>query len=216
MSTRPAYGRRLVPQVLDELATTDPRRVYAAIPKTADVKDGYRDITVAGLARCVNFMARWIETKFGRSDCFETITYVGLSDLKGIVTLLAAIKTGYKVSFQPRCFIMASPVKVKADNGQLLVPSPRNPPATNLHLMHQTKSTKVLHAEELTPLMKALRDLDPSVTFAAVPPFQDMFDGQAEQYPYKKTFEQARNDPIVVLHSSGSTGEIRAAPSKSL
>lgn len=98
MGARPTYGRRLVPQVLDELAATDPQRVYAAIPKTADVKDGYRDITVADLARCVNFMARWIETKFGRSDCFETLTYVGLSDLKGIVTLLASIKTGHKVS----------------------------------------------------------------------------------------------------------------------
>ena len=96
-STRPAYGRRLVPQVLDELAVTDPKRVYAAIPKTADVKDGYQDITVADLARCVNFTAKWIEDKFGRSDVFETITYVGLSDLRGIVTLLAAIKTGYKV-----------------------------------------------------------------------------------------------------------------------
>lgn len=100
MATQPAYGRRLVPQVLDELATTDPQRVYAAIPKTSDVKDGYRDITVADLARCVNFMAKWIENKFGRSDSFETITYVGLSDLKGIVTLLASIKTGYKASLR--------------------------------------------------------------------------------------------------------------------
>lgn len=96
-SSDTAYGRRLVPQVLDELATTDPKRVYAAIPKTSDVKDGYQDVTVADLARCVNFMAKWIEDKFGRSDAFETITYVGLSDLRGIVTLLAAIKTGYKV-----------------------------------------------------------------------------------------------------------------------
>lgn len=101
MAAQPAYyGRRLVPQVLDELASTEPKRVYAAIPKTADVKDGYRDITVADLARCVNVMAKWIENKFGRSDSFETITYVGLSDLKGIVTLLAAIKTGYKASLQ--------------------------------------------------------------------------------------------------------------------
>lgn len=93
----PAYGRRLVPQVLDELAVTDPERVYAAVPKTANVKDGYQDITVADLASCVNFTAKWIEKKFGTSADFETITYIGLSDLRGIVTLLAAIKTGYKV-----------------------------------------------------------------------------------------------------------------------
>lgn len=97
----PSYGRRLVPQVLDELARTDPHRVYAAIPKTADVKDGYQDVTVADLARAVDFIAKWIHDKFGTSSNFETITYVGLSDLKGIVTLLAAVKTGYKVGTGP-------------------------------------------------------------------------------------------------------------------
>lgn len=86
-----------MPQVVDDLAATVPDRVYAAIPKTSDVKDGYRDITIADLARCVNFMARWLEGRFGKSKTFETITYVGLSDLKGIATLLAAIKVGYKV-----------------------------------------------------------------------------------------------------------------------
>lgn len=92
-----AYGRRLVPQVVDELAATDPDRVYAAIPKTSDVQDGYRDVTIAELSSCVNFMARWLEQRFGKSETFETITYVGLSDLKGITILLAAIKVGYKV-----------------------------------------------------------------------------------------------------------------------
>lgn len=94
-----AYGRRLVPQVVDELAAAVPDRVYAAIPRTADVQDGYRDVTIAELANCVNFMARWLEKKFGNSETFETITYVGLSDLKGITILLAAIKVGYKVRF---------------------------------------------------------------------------------------------------------------------
>lgn len=103
----PAYGRRLAPLVLDELAKSDPKRVYAAIPKTADVKHGYQDITVAELARCVNFMADWLEDKFGRSTDFETITYLGLSDLRGIVTLLAAIKTGYKVSHVSRSILRA-------------------------------------------------------------------------------------------------------------
>lgn len=92
----PAYGRRLVPQVLDELASTDPHRVYAAIPKTSEVKDGYHDVTVAELAHAVHFMSKWIEDKFGKSTDFETITYIGLSDLRGVVTLLAAVKAGYK------------------------------------------------------------------------------------------------------------------------
>jgi hypothetical protein len=92
-----AYGRRLFPSYLDQLAKTNPGRVYAAIPKTADVEDGYIDVTIADLARCTNFMAKWIEDTFGKSQNFETITYVGLSDLRGVALFLAAIKTGHKV-----------------------------------------------------------------------------------------------------------------------
>ena len=91
------YGRRLVPRVLDELAETDSNRVYAAVPKSADVKDGFHDVTVADLSRCVDFMASWLHEKFGRSENFETITYIGLSDLRGPTTLLGSIKVGYKV-----------------------------------------------------------------------------------------------------------------------
>lgn len=83
--------------VLDELGKTDPHRVYAAIPKTSNVADGFRDVSVADLVRCVDFMAKWLEDKFGRSNSFETITYIGLSDVRSPAILLAAIKTGYKV-----------------------------------------------------------------------------------------------------------------------
>lgn len=86
-----------MPRVLDELAKTNPDKAFAAIPKTSDVKDGYRDISVADMARCVDFMAKWLEEKYGRSNKFETITYIGLSDLRGPAIVLAAVKAGYKV-----------------------------------------------------------------------------------------------------------------------
>lgn len=92
------YGRRLFPTHLDEIAKTNPGRVYAAIPKTADVKDGFLDVTISDLARCANFMARWLEDKYGKSQNFETINYVGLSDLRGTALFFGAMKTGYKVS----------------------------------------------------------------------------------------------------------------------
>jgi hypothetical protein len=95
--TRPVYGRRLMPVVLDELASTEPNRLYAAIPKSADINDGFRDVTVADMARCVNFMARWIEDVYGRSEGFETISFIGIPDLRGAAVFQAAVKCGYKV-----------------------------------------------------------------------------------------------------------------------
>ncbi|KAI1505652.1 acetyl-CoA synthetase-like protein [Biscogniauxia marginata] len=178
------YGRRLLPLVLDELAESNPNRLFAAIPKTANVTDGFRDITVADLAHCVNFMAQWIEDRFSRSDNFETISYIGISDLRGPILFQAAVKCGYK----------------------LLLPSPRNTPSTNKSLMDQTGCTKILHPSEVAPLVKQLQDLEPSVHTQTIPSFEEMMRSTPEKYNYRKSFYEARDDPIVVLHSSGSTG----------
>jgi hypothetical protein len=74
--------------------------------------------------------------------------------------------------------------------------------------MNATSSNKVLYAAELGPMLKPLQALASSATFDAVPSFEEMLDGgtTTEPYPYKKTFEEAKNNPIIVLHSSGSTG----------
>lgn len=95
---RPAYGQRLMPSVLDDLATTDPSRLYAVVPaKSEDINEGFFDITVADIARCTNFMANWIRTTLGTSQNHGTISYIGIADLRGAVVFLAAVKCGYKV-----------------------------------------------------------------------------------------------------------------------
>ncbi|RYO84557.1 hypothetical protein DL764_009308 [Monosporascus ibericus] len=127
----PAYGRRLMPSVLDELAKTNPNKLYGAIPNTTDVTEGFRD---------------------------------------------------------------------------LLLPSPRNPPATNVSLMAQTRSTKLLHVAEVLPVVKQLQNLEPTIRPEVIPSFSDMINSNPEHFPYEKDFERARDDPILVLHSSGSTG----------
>lgn len=72
--------------------------------------------------------------------------------------------------------------------------------------MSKTGSDKLLHAAELAPFIKPIEALATSVTSRAVPSLKEMLDSKAEPYPFSKSFEEARNDPIAVLHSSGSTG----------
>lgn len=74
--------------------------------------------------------------------------------------------------------------------------------------MSETGSEKLLYAAELAPLIKPLQALAASITSDAVPSLKIMLDNESEPYPYTKSFEEARNDPIAVLHSSGSTGEL--------
>lgn len=74
--------------------------------------------------------------------------------------------------------------------------------------MSETGSDKLLYAAELAPLIKPLQALTSSITSDVVPSVKVMLDSESGPYPYTKSFEEARNDPIAVLHSSGSTGKL--------
>ena len=92
------YGARLLPQVVDELSRSDPTRVYATFPLSSDLSHGFRDVTMLEVAQSINKLAWWIEMNLGRSTVFETIAYIGPSDLRYAIVFLAAVKCGYKVS----------------------------------------------------------------------------------------------------------------------
>ncbi len=92
------YGSRLLPQVVDKLSRSDPKRIYATFPLSSDLSRGFRDVTMLEIAQAINKLAWWIETNLGRSTVFETIAYIGPSDLRYAIVFLAAVKCGYKVS----------------------------------------------------------------------------------------------------------------------
>lgn len=96
----PAFGERLLHQTLDHISRTTPDRLYAAIPQSADLSDGFRDITFSDVARCSNFVANWIQDNVGRSQNFETLCYIGIPDLRSVAVFFGAVKCGYKVSFR--------------------------------------------------------------------------------------------------------------------
>ncbi len=97
----PPYGSRLLPQVVDELAKYEPERIYATMPLSSDLAQGFRDVTMLQISQAVNKCAHWLENVIGRSTMFETLSYMGLPDLRYAIIFLAAIKCGYKVSEWP-------------------------------------------------------------------------------------------------------------------
>jgi hypothetical protein len=105
MSSIPArtslsHGKRTLPQTLDYLASHTPNRLYASITRDRDLSSGFMDVSCADVAKCANFMAYWIENNLGSSTEFETLTYVGIPDLRSAAVFLGAVKSGYKVSSQ--------------------------------------------------------------------------------------------------------------------
>lgn len=96
---KPAYGRRLLVSILDEEALSMPNRAFAAIAKSADVSDGFQDVSIATIAAAVNFLACQLQSRYGAAtkQDFETLTYIGVPDLRYCIVFYAAVKCGYKV-----------------------------------------------------------------------------------------------------------------------
>lgn len=91
-------GQRLLPAMIDEIASSTPDRAFASIPRGVDVREGFVDVSYKQLARAINQCAWWIEEQVGRSVTFETLGYIGPTDLRYAIIFVACTKTGHTVS----------------------------------------------------------------------------------------------------------------------
>ncbi len=100
---RPNFGRRLMPEILDDEARENPHRVFAATAKSTDLAQGFQNVSFAEMANAVNFVAHQIQTQFGREldDGIPTLTYIGVPDLRYNIVFYAAVKSGWKVRPRP-------------------------------------------------------------------------------------------------------------------
>lgn len=187
----PDCGRRLLPVVIDQLARDDPKRPWASLPVDDwDLASGYEDINYERLASAINKLAHFIVDHVGRSTPgrFETITYLGVSDVRYHLLQMAVAKTGHRVLFS----------------------SQLNTRELHLDLMEQTQSRILLSAVGVH-VQDILAGREDEITHVLVPELDDLLavENPGRPFPYTKTYEQAAHDPILVLQSSGTTGRPR-------
>ena len=91
-------GKRLLPVLIDEIAASDPERVFASMPQTNDPSAGFRDVTFVHLSKAIDRCSWWVKEQLGCSNSFETVAYIGPLDLLYHILALACVKTGHKVS----------------------------------------------------------------------------------------------------------------------
>lgn len=71
------YGKRLIPQILDNVAATDPDRIVYSIAKSADISQGLQHITAKQFAEAVDKTAWWLQSIVGKSTTLEALGYIG-------------------------------------------------------------------------------------------------------------------------------------------
>lgn len=181
-------GRRLLPTLVEEIAQSDPNRVLYSVAKARDPADGFRDITAKEFSRAVDRCSWYIEHNLGNPPKnFPTLAYMGPQDVVYAILVLASVKTGYKV----------------------LLTSLRNTLDANLSLFQEADCHVYLRAENFPfPMVSQVLSARP-MRVLEIPGLQywlgDEDDRLNSPYPYNKTFEEAKSDPFVVLHTSGST-----------
>jgi thioester reductase-like protein len=92
---------------------------------------------------------------------------------------------------------------------QVLLPSLRNSAWMNASLMEQTKCSHLLYAPEVETFVTPLLGNLPNLQMHAIQPLESLLQLRSPHYPYKKSYEEAKWDPVLILHSSGSTGPPR-------
>ena len=79
----------------------------------------------------------------------------------------------------------------------------------NASLLEQTKCSHLLYAPEVEGLVKPLIDHQPNLQLHEIQPLEMLVQPDTPHYPYEKSYEEAKWDPILILHSLGSTGAPR-------
>ncbi|KAF9890498.1 hypothetical protein FE257_005903 [Aspergillus nanangensis] len=189
---------RLLPDVVSEKASQTPDHVWASIPwSAADVSEGYEDITFKRLAHAVDRAAWWLHENMEpiQQRPHETLAYLGPPDSRYMILTLASIKAGF----------------------QLLFLSPRNSDEAQYHIMAEAECTVFLCAEQFKERVTSLFSRRPQPATDAspnkaesifvVPEERELLNEEPRiPFPYEKTVEDARFEPLVSIHTSSTTG----------
>jgi acyl-CoA synthetase (AMP-forming)/AMP-acid ligase II len=180
---------QLLPVIPDRRAQSDPDRVWAKFPISAtSYSQGFRAATYGQIRNAVNRVAWMLAETIGAGTQFDTFAYLGPGDLRYHIVILAAIKAGYKA----------------------FLPSPRNSTAAQRDLLARLHCRVLVTTDPAPPFVSSILDMpdSPLQMVVRIPPLDVLLheSDNVPPYPYGKSFEEARHDPVLVLHTSGSTG----------
>jgi acyl-coenzyme A synthetase/AMP-(fatty) acid ligase len=181
------YGKQLLPHILDRLAAEDPDHLIGVIANSGTMPNlTFTSLSSSQMANAVNFTSHWLRELLDK-DPEKTISFIGLQDYRYWIMILAAMKTGHP----------------------LLLASPRNAIVNNVSLLSAANCNIMFYSGGSSPLKAHVIDLQHAISglrIHEIPSMEQMMAVKSDHYPYNKTFEEAKSDTVLVLHTSGSTG----------
>ena len=84
-----ASPKRLIHLIPDELAVAVPDHPLFSYPRTTNLQDGFRDVSSRSFANAINNTAWYLRSTLGEPKSFETVAYMGLSELISLLQPMA-------------------------------------------------------------------------------------------------------------------------------
>ncbi|KAJ4022702.1 hypothetical protein NW766_001749 [Fusarium irregulare] len=173
-------------KLIEKIASEDPQRPFLSIPSSDNAQRGWKPVTFQQFNSAIDYLAHSLSQSITRKpddEEFPTIAYIGPSDVRYCIILFACIKAGFKALFI----------------------SPRNTPAVQLSLFEDTKCNVLYCTESFEAVMKPCLE-QRKMQLCIIDSIEHFLNVSSSPFPYEKSIDQARWDPLVVLHTSGSTG----------
>ncbi|KAI9647504.1 hypothetical protein NHQ30_003889 [Ciborinia camelliae] len=179
----PLEEDQLIVNAVDIAAKVKPQAVYAEFPiSLTSYDEGFQRLTYQQFANAVNGLAWWLTAQIGKSKVFDTLIYTGPNDFRQNAMILACVKTGYK----------------------LLLASPRNQVSAINSLLEAVNCKCALAGSPNSPLVSIIQEAKSMPVFQ-IPDLQVLIEENFPHYEYNRKPEEAKNDPILILHTSGTT-----------
>ncbi|KAL6918333.1 hypothetical protein FSST1_009828 [Fusarium sambucinum] len=188
---RATIGNRLIPQILDDLASAEPDRIIYSWAKSSDLSQGFRHVSARAFTRAVDKTAWLLQRELGETSEIRSVGYIGPHDLRQILLTFACIKANYTALFlSPKNSIEGAVAVLDAADCNIWVKPAGERPTQLVEDFLQQRSMQVMEL----PLLSELLPEDESLMENNKP------------FPYTKTWEEAIDDTFCILHTSGSTG----------
>ncbi|KAJ5668962.1 hypothetical protein N7462_010032 [Penicillium macrosclerotiorum] len=180
------HGERILAAVVEERAKNNSSSPWLSIPVDENnLSLGFRDITFKQLNNYANHAAQWLIKALPNSEEFQRLAYSGPKDLRYPILAIAAAKV-QKV---------------------MVLPSPLVTAKAQLNIFEKTGCTLYLRPQESAASVAEILKDAPHIHTITVPALGEFFN-EIEAIPvnYSKSWEEGKDDPWLVFHTSGTTG----------